>query len=86
MANSPQEVLVECRQHDVKVVQLHVTDALGKWHQVTIPLARLTEESFEDGFAWSLPFMGARHGEVMDVVLIPHPTSASFNPKPTCRP
>ncbi len=81
MANSPQEVLVECRQHDVKVVQLHVTDALGKWHQVTIPLARLTEESFEDGFAWSLPFMGARHGEVMDVVLIPHPTSAFIQPQ-----
>lgn len=81
MANSPQEVLVDCRQHDVKAVALHVTDALGKWHQLTIPLSRLTEESFEDGFAWSLPHMGTRQGEVMDVVLIPHPTSAFIQPQ-----
>lgn len=81
MANSPQEVLVDCRQHDVKAVALHVTDALGRWHQLTIPLSRLTEESFEDGFAWSLPYLGQRHGEVMDVVLIPHPSSAFIQPQ-----
>lgn len=81
MANSPQEVLVECRQHDVKAVALHVTDALGKWHQLTIPLSRLNEEAFEDGFAWSLPYMGQRQGEVMDVVLIPHPATAFIQPQ-----
>lgn len=81
MANSPQEVLVECRQHDVKAVALHVTDALGKWHQLTIPLSRLTEEAFEDGFAWSLPLMGQRQGAVMDVVLIPQPTTAFIQPQ-----
>ena len=81
MANSPQEVLVECRQHDVKAAALHVTDALGKWHQLTIPVGRLTEEAFEDGFAWSLPFMGPRRGEVMDVVLIPQPSTAFIQPQ-----
>lgn len=81
MANSPQEVLVDCRQHDVKAVALHVTDALGKWHQLTVPLSRLTEEAFEDGFAWSLPYMGGRQGEVMDVVLLPQPSSAFIQPQ-----
>ncbi len=81
MANSPQEVLVECRQHDVKAVALHVTDAIGKWHQLTIPVTKLTEESFEDGFAWSMPQLGGRQGEVVDVVLIPQPSTAFNQPQ-----
>lgn len=80
MANSPQEVLVECRQHDVKAVALHVTDLLGKWHQLTIPVARLTEESFEDGFPWTLNRLADKRGEVTDVLLLPQPTTAYIEP------
>ncbi|MCC6508865.1 MAG: glutamine synthetase beta-grasp domain-containing protein, partial [Pirellulaceae bacterium] len=81
MANSPQEVLVECRQHDVKAVALHVTDSLGKWHQLTIPVTRLTEESFEDGFAWTLPRLADRRGQVSDVLLMPEPSTAFIQPQ-----
>ncbi len=80
MANSPQEVLVQCRQHDVKAVALHVTDVLGQWHQVTIPVARLTEESFEDGFEWTLHMLAERRGEVADVLLVPQPSTAFIHP------
>lgn len=81
MANSPQEVLVQCRQHDVKAVALHVTDLLGKWHQLTIPVSRLTEESFEDGFTWTLNRLADKRGEVTDVLLLPQPSTAFIEPK-----
>lgn len=80
MASSPQEVLVACREHDVKAVALHMTDILGVWHRLTIPVSRLNEESFEDGFAWTLNGLGARRGEVTDVLLLPKPSTAHIEP------
>ena len=80
MASSPQEVLVACRQHDVKAVALHVTDILGSWHRLTIPVSRLNEESFEDGFAWTLHRPGQRRAEVSDVLLLPLPSTAFVEP------
>lgn len=80
MANSPQEVLVECREHDVKAVALQVTDILGGWHQLTVPISRLTEESFEDGFAWTLHQLGEKRGELIDVLLLPQPRTAYIEP------
>lgn len=80
MANSPQEVLVECREHDVKAVALQVTDILGGWHQLTVPVSRLTEESFEDGFAWTLHQLAEKRGELVDVLLLPQPRTAYIEP------
>ncbi len=80
MANSPQEVLVACREHDVKAVALHVTDMLGGWHQLSVPVSRLTEESFEDGFAWSVNRGGGNSGELVDVLLLPQYRTAYVEP------
>lgn len=80
MASSPQEVLVTCREHDVKAVGLHVTDIVGNWHRLTIPVSRLNEDSFEDGFAWAQPGLGRRRSEVSDVLLLPQPSTAYIEP------
>lgn len=80
MANSPQEVLVACREHDVKAVALHVTDMLGRWHRLTVPLSRLSDESFDDGFPWTWQRSGERFGEVADVLLMPQPNTAFIEP------
>ncbi len=46
---SPQEVLVLCRQHDIKSVDFRFTDALGHWRHKAIPVGQLSEQTFEDG-------------------------------------
>lgn len=80
MAKSHQEVLVQCREFDIKIVTLHVTDILGNWHQLNIPVSRLTEESFEDGFPWTVHRLGNQRGHLSDVLLMPQPTTAFVEP------
>jgi glutamine synthetase len=75
---SPQEVLVLCRQHDVKAIDLRVTDSLGQWRHKTIPVSQLTEQAFEDGFN----FEGANFPgwESPSLLLVPLPETACIDP------
>lgn len=80
MARSYQEVLVECREYDIKIVALHVTDILGNWHQLNVPVSRLSEDSFEDGFSWTVNQLGEQRGHLTDVLLMPQPVTSFVEP------
>ncbi len=78
---SPQEVLVMCRERDVKAVDLRFTDMLGRQHHTTVPVSQLNEASFEDGFG----FDGSRirswqSSDESDMLLVPQPETAWVDP------
>lgn len=78
---SPQEVLVLCREHDVRAVDLRFTDFLGKPHHLTVPVARLTEAAFEEGFGFDgSNIRGWQAIDESDMLLVPLPTSAWIDP------
>ena len=52
MSMTPKEVLALCRQKGIKAVDLRFTDFFGTVQHFTIPVNRLSEDSFEDGFGF----------------------------------
>lgn len=80
---SPQSILALCRELDLKTVILATTDLIGRWTQVTIPVSRLEEATFEDGITIDrkvLPYFGVsvnydtypvNKGPTSDLSLIP---------------
>ena len=78
---SPQEVLVLCRERDVKAVDLRFTDFLGKPHHLTVPVHRLTEDAFEEGFGFDGSNIRCWQAiDESDMLLVPLPTSAWIDP------
>jgi glutamine synthetase len=78
---SPQEVLVLCREHDVRAVDLRFTDFLGQWRHMTVPVSRLSEQAFEDGFGFN--GSGIRSWQAtagLDMLLVPQPDTACIDP------
>ncbi|XZE32902.1 hypothetical protein SH501x_003668 [Pirellulaceae bacterium SH501] len=45
----PKAVLAYCREKGIRSFDLRYTDLLGGWRQVTLPIANLSEASFEEG-------------------------------------
>lgn len=79
--HSPQEVLVLCREHDVKAIDLRFTDFVGQWRHTTIPVGRLTEQAFEDGFGFDgSSVRGWQAIEEPNLLLIPQPETVLLDP------
>jgi glutamine synthetase len=78
---SPQEVLVLCRERDVKAVDLRFTDFMGKPRHLTVPVSRLTEDAFEEGFGFDgSNVRGWQAIDESDMLLVPIPSSAWIDP------
>ncbi len=78
---SPQEVLVLCRERDVKAVDLRFTDFVGRQHHLTVPVAQLTEAAFEDGFGFDGSSIRCWQSiDESDMLLVPQPDSAWIDP------
>ena len=78
---TPKEVLAKCRQKDVKAVDLRFTDFSGQLRHYTIPVERLTEEAFEDGFGFDgSSYAGWQSVHESDLVAIPEPATALLDP------
>ncbi len=78
---SPQEVLVLCREKDVRAVDLRFTDFLGRQHHTTVPVSQLTESAFEDGFGFDgSSIRGWQTVDESDMLLIPQPETTWIDP------
>jgi glutamine synthetase len=83
---SPQEVLVLCREKDVRAVDLRFTDLLGRQHQLTIPVGQLAETSFDDGFGFEGCAAAGQRGQgsgltdPAEVLLVPQAETAWIDP------
>jgi glutamine synthetase len=78
---TPRDVLVLCRERDVRAVDLRFTDLFGHWQHSTIPASRLTAESFEEGFGFDgSSIRGWQSIHESDLLMVPKADTAFVDP------
>ena len=75
---TPRGVLAFCREKEVRAIDVRFTDVLGRWQHLTIPVSRLSEASFEQGFPLNTAMISA--SSAIDLLVIPHAESAFLDP------
>ena len=74
---TPRGVLAFCREKEVKAIDLRFANLFGTWQHVTVPVSRLSEASFEQGFAIEASNNG---GALCDRLIVPQASSAFLDP------
>jgi glutamine synthetase len=77
---TPQEILVFCREKNVKAVDFRFTDLLGMQRRIAAPIGRFEIDLFESGFAadgFGSPLDAERAG---DVLVVPQPERVYVDP------
>lgn len=75
-----QEVLDFCFEHGIQMIDFKMVDIKGKWRHVTIPAARLTEDTMKYGIGFDGSNYGYAAVENSDMVFVPIPESAAIDP------
>ena len=78
---SVEEVFELIKENECEFVDVRFTDTKGKWQHVTFPIHELSEDSFEDGFAFDgSSVAGWCDINNSDMAIIPDPASARIDP------
>jgi glutamine synthetase len=78
---TPKEVLAQIRQREVTTVDLRFMDFPGVWQHFSIPADALTEEKFEEGFAFDgSSVVGWRAINEADMLVVPQPETVLIDP------
>jgi len=78
---SPRECIDFALEHGAEMVDLRFIDLPGIWQHTTVPIHRLEESSFEDGFGFDgSSIRGFKAINESDMLLIPDPSSAKMDP------
>jgi glutamine synthetase len=81
MTTSPKEVIALATDKKVRYVDLRFSDFLGSWQHFSYPIAHLTPESFEEGFAFDgSSIRGWQSIHESDMLVLPDPKSAFIDP------
>ena len=78
---TPKEVLALCREKDVKAVDLRFMDFPGLWQHFTIPVGKLSEDTFEEGLGFDgSSIRGWQAINESDMLVVPQPETAFIDP------
>ena len=78
---TPREVIALATDKKVRYVDLRFNDFPGTWQHFSIPVAHLTEECFEDGFAFDgSSIRGWQSIHESDMLVVPDPATAFLDP------
>jgi len=81
VSDAIQKVFDLIKEHECDFIDVRFTDSRGKWQHVTFPAHELSEDSFEDGFAFDgSSVAGWCDINNSDMALIPDPESARIDP------
>ena len=81
MSDAIKKVFDLVKENECQFVDVRFTDTRGKWQHVTFPITELSEDSFEDGFAFDgSSIYGWRDINDSDMAIIPDPESAKIDP------
>lgn len=81
MTKTPKEVLDLAKEFKAKMVDFKFVDLPGVWQHFTVPLAELTESSFEEGFGFDgSSIRGFQPIHASDMLIIPDPKTAVMDP------
>ncbi len=78
---NPRQVLSLVAERKVKMVDLRFMDFPGLWQHLTVPVDKLAEESFEEGFGFDgSSIRGWQAIHQSDMLIVPDPTTAFVDP------
>jgi glutamine synthetase len=78
---TPAEVLKFAQKHGVKVVDYKFVDLLGQWQHTTMPLHKLEEDSFSEGFGFDgSSIRGWKAINESDMIFRPDASTAVLDP------
>jgi glutamine synthetase len=81
MPMTPSDVLELAKKHGAKMVDFKFMDFPGVWQHVTMPIQRLKEDTFEDGYGFDgSSIRGWQPINQSDMLFIPDPTTAKMDP------
>src|SRR5665811_90607 len=79
--STARDVLDRIASEDFEFVDLRFCDLPGQMQHFTVPVAQLTEESFQEGFGFDgSSIRGFREIQESDMILIPDPTTGVDDP------
>ncbi len=77
----PKDVLEFAKAQGAKMVDLRFIDLPGVWQHTTVPIQRLEESSFEDGFGFDgSSIRGFQPINASDMLIVPDATTAKMDP------
>ena len=78
---TPREVLAQCREHEIRAVDLRFLDFSGTQRHFTIPVSALNETSFEEGFTFDgSSVRGWQAINESDMLVVPQAETAFLDP------
>ena len=78
---TPKEVLALCREKDVKAVDFRFMDFPGLWQHFTVPVNKLSEDTFEEGLGFDgSSIRGWQAINESDMLVVPQPETAFIDP------
>lgn len=79
--NSPKDVIEFAKANGAVMLDLRFIDLPGVWQHTSVPIARLEESCFEDGFGFDgSSIRGYQPINASDMLIIPDPTTAEMDP------
>lgn len=80
-SRNPSEVIQYAKQHGAVMVDLRFVDMPGVWQHTSVPIHRLDEAAFEEGFGFDgSSIRGFQPINASDMLIVPDPTTAQMDP------
>lgn len=80
----PRDIVELAKEKRAQFVDLKFIDLFGSWQHTTLPISRLEESSFEEGFGFDgSSIRGWQPIHASDMLMIPDPSSARMDPFPS---
>ena len=79
---TPKDVMKLIKEHDVKIVDVKLTDLFGQWHHMSMPVEAFSPEmAFEEGIGFDgSSIRGFQSIENSDMILLADPNTAIVDP------
>jgi glutamine synthetase len=78
---NPEDVLRAIKDHEVKIVDLRLTDLLGSWQHFSVPAVTIETDTFEDGLGFDgSSIRGFKQIQESDMLVIPDAATAFLDP------
>ena len=69
--NTTEDVLSYCRDNGIRMIDFKLTDLVGRWHHLSIPVTRFAKNIFEEGIGFDGSSYGFLSVEQSDMAFIP---------------
>ena len=80
MKKKVDEILTLCQEKGIRMIDFKTVDLAGRWHHITIPVERFSEDTLRYGIGFDGSNFGYASVEKSDMVFVPDPDSAHPDP------